>query len=74
MGVFKPFYLRKISNQTLRGRNKNAGHVWEVLGFYSQGMWPTDTLYQLAVNYPEGSDCEGNQTLPGSYLEKEVIR
>lgn len=41
---------------------------------YSQGMWPSHALCQLAVSYLEVSGYWGNQTLPSSYLEKEGRR
>lgn len=46
MGVFKPFHLRKIRNQTLRGGNKNAwyGLVGGVVGCGENGWYVWESV------------------------------
>lgn len=75
-GFFKAFYLRKVPDQTLRGRNKNAqlfGGLSMILS--SQDMWPSHILGQLAVSYLRYLVAEGTRYTPqAAYLEKEGRR
>lgn len=71
-GVFKPFYLRKIPNQTFGGGSKNARNVREpVPDFIAKVCGPA--LHYTDFVLPGVSGCWRRQTLLSKEKEGERI-